>query len=946
MCAAVPSMKVIPKTPGGIDDELLHDDADISQDSLQMQNRYRRVSMRVKKQVAPLVQDSQNPPRQDDFVMEFKSNEIEITDDEAGAATSEETEKKPKNDNSLFSNPSELPQNSVLFLETKLIQANPNYLRKISDFEFIQQSSYQQATAEFWKANDLKTGTTCIIKETQARESNRNEFISYVQEVQALSCCQYNFVQRFVGYTMTYPFSIITQSLPNYSLDNYLRHPNGSPLTPNQLTIIAAAIAYAMNKIHSNDIVFRNLRLEHIYIDENKLPIITDFSQANFTYNTFVKFGFEIKETASMQAEPSMYDIYSYGVLLNNILTIVPVKQSSDENMIEKALIEELPTTKTQTPLTKLISHCMVNDPKQRPTFSAIFDKFATGKVLFPNADSKSVIHGINKYILNIDDPVPPKVCTDIQQSLAELYTRLDATTPKPKKHRKDFVQSHSYEVLIEKPKISSSTSKIPVMLVDCQPEVPKENSGLTLASVSNYLSQITLTIDPEDFESLYLQIKPIFSNPPEDLRIISRIIKFFVQIAERNPRFYYIFHAFKIYLIIPIKTQESVQYLFQLVCQTIKYDPKLFDTLFYRVVSEIIHQNPHFGVIIYANYVKNIQRSANPYAILDFFVSEARTYHKSEEGKQYLQIFYYLHTTYSSYHENRIDQYQKLLNAFTYSQHQDVAISAYCAIVRFIQDGYRSSMNKIMKDLYNPQLCSYVISLLLRSATFPPNPDFLSVLIHCTKYSSKIYYVLFKFVSTSRRHMKLFVQNTRWMLANPENIIPAFQILLYISKENKFIPRLTKVIEFPRLAKQLVQLERDDITCMLEELLLKIESNRNQLLLFSKAGFLKAYYTSVRKSNNGQVIDLMISLTKQWARQTYTEEFMIILPLLITLLQKRNALTTKSIVLIVTMSCYPSISKKLKEYGLLPYFQQLLSINELKDLAAFCIDNIQKNSD
>lgn len=75
-----------------------------------------------------------------------------------------------------------------------------------------------------------KSGRKCAIKELMLTTLEGKQLEFFIREIQILSKLDFPFLVPFVGFTTTFPFSILTEYIPNGSLSSVLHQSNS--LTP------------------------------------------------------------------------------------------------------------------------------------------------------------------------------------------------------------------------------------------------------------------------------------------------------------------------------------------------------------------------------------------------------------------------------------------------------------------------------------------------------------------------------------------------------------------------------------------------------------------------------------------------------------------------------------------------------------------------------------------
>ena len=279
------------------------------------------------------------------------------------------------------------------------------------------------------------TGTPITVKEFSSKGFTKKEAEDFKREVSILTKLKHFTIPKFIGITITQPYSIISEDLPGESLFQRL-HAAKAPLSSTQLTIVALGSAYSFAYLHSENIIYRNIKSTNIALDSYDLPHIREFGTATFVSESNENPGFfGTKQWMAPEVlEGGCYtmksDVYSFGMVLYELLTNnVPFPDMKDTEIVDAVQKGKRPPIPTEcsSQLSSLINRCWDKNPEKRPTFAAIIHDFESGDVCFGDANidlvqaykekySGTVDQQINKFDFN---SVSKEKFTDILASIA-----------------------------------------------------------------------------------------------------------------------------------------------------------------------------------------------------------------------------------------------------------------------------------------------------------------------------------------------------------------------------------------------------------------------------------------------------------------------------------------------------------------------------------------------
>lgn len=259
------------------------------------------------------------------------------------------------------------------------------------------------------------------IKVLRGRTLSPPELMALRREVSVLSSLSHPSLLKLKYYTNDPPFCLVTDFIPNGSLYAYLRT-SPEKLTPTDRTIIAIDVATGMAYMHEQRIIHRDLKSLNIMLDENKRAKIGDFGLSR-VLNFEPMSGFV--GTAQWMA-PEVYlsqplydskvDVFSFGIVLWELLTSKIPYDGFEDAAIPRLVVHEnlRPEIPAGTPreLGNLISSCWAADPKERPSFQQIVQRFSSSNYYFPGTDISLIPRNNIRHAVSNSDPLKLTVTT------------------------------------------------------------------------------------------------------------------------------------------------------------------------------------------------------------------------------------------------------------------------------------------------------------------------------------------------------------------------------------------------------------------------------------------------------------------------------------------------------------------------------------------------------
>ena len=241
------------------------------------------------------------------------------------------------------------------------------------------------------------TKEVVAIKKLKHMKLSGSRFRSFQREITVLATVVHPTLLKFFGATETPPFCIVTEWMKGGSLFYELHR--RKRLDQTQLLIVAYDIARGMNFLHNHQIIHRDLKSLNVLLDENGKAKICDFGFSKkyekneiMTKNIGTPHWMAPELLAYDKGYDTKIDVYSYGVVLWEILTKLTPYKGMDpkeiiKNVLENDLHPNLSGINIPDGLEELIKSCWERNPNERPKFSEILERFKAGEIYLPGAD-------------------------------------------------------------------------------------------------------------------------------------------------------------------------------------------------------------------------------------------------------------------------------------------------------------------------------------------------------------------------------------------------------------------------------------------------------------------------------------------------------------------------------------------------------------------------------
>lgn len=256
--------------------------------------------------------------------------------------------------------------------------------------------------ADVYNGYHKPTGRVVAIKKLHNNDFSVMSFESFYHEVDIMSNLDHFAILPFVGVCWNYPFYIVTEFMSGGSLFDRLHSKSRLLNDPTKLTIIALGVAQGMANFHSKKMIHRDLKSLNILLDADDFPRICDFGMAIYQPKEGELLDSHVgtsqwmaPEVLSSQIYDSKIDVYSYGILLWEMLTHDIPYKGMKESQIAKFVVQDdgRPLVPQNCPpkLKRLIRLCWDKNPEKRPCFQSIASAFELGEISFQGTNQSKI---------------------------------------------------------------------------------------------------------------------------------------------------------------------------------------------------------------------------------------------------------------------------------------------------------------------------------------------------------------------------------------------------------------------------------------------------------------------------------------------------------------------------------------------------------------------------
>lgn len=703
-------------------------------------------------------------------------------------------------------------------------------LRKYKKDKTIGKGAYGQV----YLATEKSTGKKYAIKELFFEHLQGRQLKLFCREVQILAKCNNICLLPFCGFTLSYPYSIVTNYVANGSLYEALRHrPRAPKLTSTNKTVIAMGMAYGMAHLHGLKIIHRDLKSLNILLDTNLYPKICDFGIARFKADSETPITGQIGTPHWMAPElfknnsyDTKVDVYSYAIILWEMLTEDTPFKGQNPMQIMTAVVQkaERPPMPKNVPyaLEQLIKLCWATDPTERPTFDDIFTLFKEKKVSFEGTDMKAIDLFIQDLEIDTQErhfnkcsklPIPPILFSD--DNTEDL----------------DFTVLNDFESLDFESKLHSIAS----------------------------------SISSKNAEAFFQILIPLIKTSPSIIGTkILEIVRALI-VSDSS-----LFDAFNPFIAsLPFENSDLFKPIYCLICDVEQLSPSDLKPEIVEELFKLIDKYPIEIISLFSLISPEYSQNESSTQSIEFMLNNFEKIFNSGGKRLFMKILDNLLMLYPNIKTKYFPQISKIFMKCFVSDDSMIIQYAYRILSKSFNGNLIPAM--INDHINNCELRDDVINMLLANSIIPPDDLFEIVLQNkCTKYLVQI--------AQNIEGLKLFIKYQAKLFQYTDIELPMY-ILVELCEKPEFLKQI--IIDESFLCYISRMLLDESYYSTICRILSKLCINQDHFALLEKKGIIKEVVSKSIEIHNKYSYTSCIFLLISLSGIAFSNDFLGIIPYL-----------------------------------------------------------------
>ena len=846
----------------------------------------------------------------------------------------------------------------------ELVQALPNYVRKMTDFDCNKQIG-RGGFGEVWHAIDNKTGMEVAVKELFAQKLKGRALKAFIREIFTNAKSTDRFVIPLIGFTVEPPYCIITKFANGGCLADYLfpGMPKYQTIKPTNKTSIAMSLAHSLSRMQKLNIMHRDIKPANVLLNEKKTPYLCDFGIArivdteNFMSRRSGTLVYMAPEMYNTRDYTSSIDVYSFGIMLYEMSEMRHAYENYTRELMLQTLQEGVDrppfSKKTNPKLKELICACWDKNPQKRPTFHQIYTKFASGTVGFTGFNPKK----IKLFAQNLKENEKvrfkqpqqyydvDKILNDLRQKVAEkIDDSDDEDLDNDLELENNYIAfDNPHAIKCQKPVAQKIPRKVGVPLQESGEEsafAKPDSKGyhpfiklnqriltdLNNPQYLNHLHGVANSIQKQDFEIFFNCTAGFIANSSNEF-LTSHIQYAYCEAMTCDHDFIQFCYSKTLYQHLPIQTASLIDLSLDMIGLLFLYQPSLVTADLLDYIDYFMSYKPEDMLIIISHLVRTSQQNLPQFLpIYDHLISQAQRFFDMEQADLYLTILTYLLETNNTFAQARFEIIRPIIVYFTNSQFPNVSAAAYSAMARLWDGKFPLDFSLIAKHAKNESVAPAIASLLIPIYNMIPiNPDTIHLVLCLSALSEDATILPMLLAQSNPEAAVLIVKDNSWYTAGLPDYVGTYKLTLVLFSLPYARNELINNERYPQLLSYFAQQPDNYVIGSLFLFLSKSNLSAAFINQLSASNFFSNLVSSAAQITDANSIISCALLANTLGSVAPCNDYPLFINLFIELANQSIEAVPALIVSLAALSNHKNVAFAMKQQGTASYFIQFL---------------------
>ena len=352
--------------------------------------------------------------------------------------------------------------------------------------------------------------------------------------------------------------------------------------------------------------------------------------------------------------------------------------------------------------------------------------------------------------------------------------------------------------------------------------------------------------------------------------------------------------------------------------------------------------REPNEIIILMSKYVEKLPVLQISLPIINEFLSIYQTLNFSQYIVPYLQMISFAFSKNKVLAKSLEYKMYDILSFFFSREDPNISIECYKIMLIPRNFQFQVPEDLLSKHIIDDGIRPLAIKYLALSDYFPYSYNFVSYLLQFLSQSTLIPKIIIKAALTNQSIAISISRDPSWMVPCKFNQNDACSILMGAMRFTQSIEYLAANQSFPPLLTYIATSNESQVLIYLSQILILFSTSQEAVRIFTVSETLNEFLNHCGESNDQNVHMASLNVLDACLRFDFCPAFTSYIPKLVDMLRYQNNLTTRAIIVIVTMSNFPEGAAALKSVGLENYFENLTQMPNYSTLADTFLNNIK----
>lgn len=373
---------------------------------------------------------------------------------------------------------------------------------------------------------------------------------------------------------------------------------------------------------------------------------------------------------------------------------------------------------------------------------------------------------------------------------------------------------------------------------------------------------------------------------------------------------------------------------------------PEIFQSNFQPSMVTLINLYPQRAIQLLILYAKSFDKIENPWPILDLLIKQKKKFYKSKASKDYVSLLYYLVTVHPSYYKARFKDTRPIFTMFLTSSDTETSITAYNAVTALYDHEFDIPFDLIMKDLLEPDLTEFAVSLLTVVDEIPPVEEIIYPLVRAARCNEEAYTCLVKMVKAGSETADILLSKPKWIQYKLPTYRSTMNLIILIIKYQDLVTRVADCKEMSVLMSLAAETNEPQIYSMYEKLFNKIPFGETFIQNLHENSFFVNFFRGIVEINDEIITISALRVIALVSRIGFTSDYLLFTSTLKKFLSEEGDVSRFAVYALYELSYHPRCATQYAKHNLIKKLKKIKVLEEDRRVVSKLVRNISATTE